>query len=358
MRKLVTEQGAILVKQGKAMMGVLFTAWLVVGPFFGIGYAQQTEDDIPAELDAAFADMDNHRQEYERNIAILQSLKEKYKDDKVAYERILEGFGIVYIDQKDYASAEPYLREAFGISPKSAKLNMLLGDVESNKQNYDKAIAHYQTALDNAKKNEMIGRIHYLIGSAYFDKEDYSTALGHLSKAIELDAKAPDYNLRGRCFARLKDFSSALMDYGKAIALKPDYAKAYHNRGVAYNRLKDYDAAVSDLETALSLDSKLAGAYFELGNAYARLEEHEAAIEAYTNYLASNPKDAKAYYNRGLSCYKIGEYQTAVENFSQAILLDVKYGRAYKMRGLTYRKMGSEEQARQDLQKARSLGVV
>lgn len=345
-------------KIGKGMNGIFVAALLVVNSLAVSGYAQQTEDDIPAELDAAFADMDNHRQEYERNIAILQSLKEKYKDDKVAYERILEGVGIVYIDQKDYASAEPYLMEAYALAPNSVKLNILLGEVESNKKHYDKAIVYFQTALANAKKNEMIGRIHYLIGSAYFDKEDYSTALGHLSKAIELDAKAPAYNLRGRCFARLKDFSSALMDYGKAIALKPDYAKAYHNRGVAYNRLKDYDAAVSDLETALSLDPKLTGAYFELGNAYARLEEHEVAIEAYTNYLASNPKDAKAYYNRGLSCYKIGEYQTAVENFSQAILLDVKYGRAYKMRGLTYRKMGSEEQARQDLQKARNLGVV
>lgn len=342
----------------KGMIGFFVAALLFANSFAVSGYAQQTEDDLPAELLAAFDDMDNHRQEYERNIAILQSLKEKYKDDKMAYERILEGFGIVYIDQNDYASAEPYLREALGISPKSAKLNMLLGEVESNKQNYDKAIAYYQTGLQNATKNGMLRELHYRTGCAYFDKKNYGAALDHLSKAVEIDARAKDYNMRGRCFARLKDFSSALMDYGKAIELKPDYASAYHNRGIAYNRLKDYDAAVSDLETALSLDPKLTGAYFELGNAYARLDEHEAAIEAYTTYLASNPKDEKAYYNRGVSCYNIGEYQTAAENFSQAILLNVKYGKAYKMRALTYRKMGSEEQARQDLQKARSLGVT
>ncbi len=345
-------------KTSKAVKGLFMAALLAVNSFAAVSYAQTEEENIPAELQAAFADMDAHKKDYERNIAILKSLKEKYKDKKAAYELILEGFGIVYVNQKDYASAEPYLREAYGLAPNSVKLNRLLGSVEASKEHYDKALAYFQTALNHAKNKEDMEKIHYQMGSTCFDKGDYSTALGHLSKAIETDGHAEDYNLRGRCFARLKDFSSALMDYGKAIELKPDFANAYHNRGIAYKNLKDYAAAVSDIETALSLDPNLTGAYFDLGYVYGRLEEHEASIEAYTKYLVANPKDERAYYNRGVACYYIGEYQSAVENFSQAILLNVKYGKAYKMRGLTYRKMGSEEQARQDLQKARNLGVV
>jgi lipoprotein NlpI len=42
-------------------------------------------------------------------------------------------------------------------------------------------------------------------------------------------------------------------DFGKAIQLKPDYAKAYYGRGLAYKLEGNKDEATTDFETVLEL---------------------------------------------------------------------------------------------------------
>ena len=61
---------------------------------------------------------------------------------------------------------------------------------------------------------------------------------------------AKAYNNRGFAYGAKGDHARAIQDYGKAIALNPDYAKAYNNRGEAWLVLKEWDKARSDLTTA------------------------------------------------------------------------------------------------------------
>ncbi len=50
--------------------------------------------------------------------------------------------------------------------------------------------------------------------------------------------------------AELGDFTSALLAFGKAIELKPDFGEAYYNRGYAYFQLGDRERGVENLSKA------------------------------------------------------------------------------------------------------------
>ena len=57
------------------------------------------------------------------------------------------------------------------------------------------------------------------------------------------------------------DLAGALVDYSKAIELRPDFAAAYSNRSVAKLAAKDFVGALADVEKAIALNPDFAAAY-------------------------------------------------------------------------------------------------
>ena len=57
------------------------------------------------------------------------------------------------------------------------------------------------------------------------------------------------HNIAGACYAGLGHLESAVNSYDKAIAIKPDYAKAHYNLGGAYHELQQLDDAVKSYES-------------------------------------------------------------------------------------------------------------
>ena len=53
----------------------------------------------------------------------------------------------------------------------------------------------------------------------------------------------------------VQDTVKSMMDYTKAIELKPDYASAYLNRGNIYLDLNKYQEAINDYENAIANNS-------------------------------------------------------------------------------------------------------
>src|SRR5687767_15202298 len=50
-----------------------------------------------------------------------------------------------------------------------------------------------------------------------------------------------------------KNFSGAMNDFNQAIALKPDFERAYYNRGTTKFETKDYNGAIADFDKALGI---------------------------------------------------------------------------------------------------------
>ena len=93
-------------------------------------------------------------------------------------------------------------------------------------------------------------------------------------------AQYPDFHepylYRADFYRDTADVDAAFKDYATAIALKPDFAKAYNNRGLLYGMLHRFDLAVAEIDGhlfafALSfpfLDDSGAENGMQDGNAY------------------------------------------------------------------------------------------
>ena len=72
---------------------------------------------------------------------------------------------------------------------------------------------------------------------AYYRQDKYAEVLADLSAAIKLDPENPEaYALRGEIYTDLECRSKALVDFEKAISLKPKDILSYAN----YALLKNY----------------------------------------------------------------------------------------------------------------------
>jgi tetratricopeptide (TPR) repeat protein len=142
---------------------------------------------------------------------------------------------------------------------------------------YPEAIDHLSAALEmepeNAKTYFLRGRAHY----------DYAIQLsldltGQLPEAVPF---LPD--------EVTEEMELAVEDYGSAIDLDPQYAKAYNNRGNAYASLGSLEQALADYDRALELDESLDLTYFNRGVINYQLQNYEAAIADLEKYLELVP---------------------------------------------------------------------
>jgi TonB family protein len=88
---------------------------------------------------------------------------------------------------------------------------------------------------------------------------------------VPVASPAQDFNFflkRGETSSAKGDLDSALVDFGKAIELKPDSFDAYLYRGMAHLTKKALELAVADLGKAIELNPNSASAYAQRGNAF------------------------------------------------------------------------------------------
>ena len=108
----------------------------------------------------------------------------------------------------------------------------------------------------------------------------------------------PDFNFylkRGEASSQKGDLDSALVDFGKAIEMKPESFEAYLDRGNAHLAKKAFELAVTDLSKAIELNPKSAMAYATRGDAYEKKGDTAKAKEDYKKAvdLDANVEPAK-----------------------------------------------------------------
>ena len=92
------------------------------------------------------------------------------------------------------------------------------------------------------------------------------------------------------------DLDSALVDFGKAIEMKPDSFQAYLERGMAHLNKKAFELAISDLNKAVELNAKSAMAWSNRGDAFEKKGDGAKAKSDYQKAveLDANVEPAKS----------------------------------------------------------------
>ena len=94
---------------------------------------------------------------------------------------------------------------------------------------------------------------------------NYADALRNFSLEIEKNMANPNpiafYN-RGFAKYNLKDFRGAILDFDKAIELKPTYFEAFIARGQSYSMQDNHKVAMNDYNEAIRLNPLEGTAYY------------------------------------------------------------------------------------------------
>ena len=124
---------------------------------------------------------------------------------------------------------------------------------------------------------------------------------------------------RGNAHLRAKEYDKAIVEFTRAIELRPDFAEAYNNR--AYATYCKYDGTgnpLADLNRALELRPEFPHAYNTRGCVYMAAGKPDKALADFNRAIELQPDYPRAYRNRANVQLKKGHIGLAIADFERA----------------------------------------
>jgi tetratricopeptide (TPR) repeat protein len=228
----------------------------------------------------------------------------------------------------DYAGASEKYAVAARTLPKNKRVFHNWGYALKMLGLYDEAAKKCLAAISLDPEGELHGT-HNNLGRIY-DKlymNDEAVAEFEIAAGGAPPVNAYARNNWGNALLRMRRYGEALEKYDEAIALDPDYAKAYNNKAFAYWQQGVYKEAlrvwkeacrIFEKEAKTSKDSQDFQLYGDI--LYSIMHDAGRAAEVYRRALAIQPDDADAMHNlMALYVAEKNEARDAVErNAAQA----------------------------------------
>ena len=202
---------------------------------------------------------------------------------------------------------------------------------------------------------------YYERGNVWFDQQNYTEAIADYDRALALDPSlSRAVHNRGLAYALLGDDNAALRDYAEAIRLDPAYRRAYENRVRLLERLvvekpdeTRLQQLADDYGKLAELIPEAAATYrYQQGLTLVRLGDRAAARAAFDAALRARPQHVDALYERALILYADGDLNAALANLDAALRLSPRAANAYYVRGLIRHAQGDTRGAIADFGQA------
>lgn len=180
------------------------------------------------------------------------------------------------------------------------------------------------------------------LSASHFQSIDYynSYIATHTSRAIDFIGRAMD-------FMTIHDYSSAIRDIDRALALTPDLAVGYLLRAQAgYHNWQLDELAQGDGQRDALTRSTL------------RRKALDDILADLTKVLDMSPSMAEAWYNKAIVHLALDDYTSALAALNRAIDLKPEMGEAWYNRGYVYLRLGNERLGIADLSRAGQLGII
>ena len=138
------------------------------------------------------------------------------------------------------------------------------------------------------------------LGGALLADGQTEAAMPHFYRAVAINPDDPDGNLNiGGYEQQQRNFPQAIAQYRKVISATQESAvvdavvraKAFNNMGYAYRELGDLPHARESFEAAVALDPQYAKAWIGLGLVDQKTGSLGPAIQAYTQAMKLQPSD-------------------------------------------------------------------
>jgi protein O-mannosyl-transferase len=158
---------------------------------------------------------------------------------------------------------------------------------------WQNSITLFMRAADVTDHNYLA---YYNLGCYAKDLGDYPQAIVYFKKAMSAESndfpgvnQAQAYNNLGYVYLHEGDIKTAVADFDKALALRPNYPEAYFNLGRAFLTNNQPDVAADCFQRALALDPGVAEIHNKLAGALAQLGRPAEALAQYAEAMRLNP---------------------------------------------------------------------
>lgn len=228
-------------------------------------------------------------------------------------------------------------------------LNML-GVIAGQRSQPDKAIDWFQRAVRGDNENPVF---HYNLAMARQAMGDLDVAAADYGRALAIN---PDYadalKGLGGVFLRQNKLGKAEECCRKVLRLTPDDPRAHNNLGSVLLGRGSYDEAAACAREALRLKPDYAEAHNNLGSALLTGQAFGDAADAFREAIRHAPKFPDARVNLATALLGLGRHSEATASLRQAIAMVPGHAVAHSNLANAYRELDYREEARQEFEAA------
>ncbi|WP_051470103.1 tetratricopeptide repeat protein [Fischerella sp. PCC 9605] len=201
----------------------------------------------------------------------------------------------------------------------------------------------------------------HFLGDVLFSLKMYKMALFAYNKAIDWAANARSWThnqvwvKRDIVLEQLGRWEEALINYNKAIELKPDDAWFWNQRGWLLEKLERDEEALINYNKLIELKPDDVWYWKKCGQLLEKLERDEEALINYNKAIELMPDNAWVWNQRGWLLEKLKRDEEALINYNKAIELKPDDAWFWSQRGLLLKKLKRDEEALINYNKAIEL---
>ena len=277
---------------------------------------------------------------YKEAISLIESIKNKNKDLKSAYQKLTFYRGQELFQNGNYKEATDNFNKSLEVMEFDKKVKSYcfyyLAEIDFKNKKFDESIKNIKRfqAIPEAEKTIYYDVSYYNLGYCYFQKDDYANALNNFKKYLELDNfynKTPDIYLdaslrSGDCNLIAKKYDAAVENYDYVIGKKgksADYATYQKGmiRGLQ-NNLEEKIKVLKQVPLNYENSEYNDDALFEIANTRIIQSQFDNAIKAYQYLIDNYPRSifiSRCYLQIGLAYVNKDQPDLAIEQFKTVV---------------------------------------
>ena len=185
-----------------------------------------------------------------------------------------------YIFSKNYIKAKQMVVQAKNISPDSAKVDILSGNIFLKEKNYSATIKHAKLALKKSSDDKILVGAHSLLLKAYKKQKRYALAENSYLEIIKIRPKSPWSRINYSQFLMYRKNFDKSIEQGKMALELMDFSMGHKVLGDSY--------------------------YAKAAHIHWKKKKYSASRKYFLLAIEHNPSNANAYYGLAMSYYRIG----------------------------------------------------
>lgn len=225
---------------------------------------------------------------------------------------ILYTLGLLYLEDKEYAFAEPLMKKLLDVPDKADDAHYFLGQIYEGQKRPEEAIASYKKATSSGFASDAMMQVAELLvetetleaARQWLDEQrDASTSNGRKAMITALEAQLlHDQNM----------YQDAVGLFDRALELQPEDIEVLYARSLSQEQAGDFAAAEKDLRAILEKQPDNATVLNALGYMLTintrRFEEAEKLIR---KAIELRPDDPAIMDSMGWVLYRLGQVEEA-----------------------------------------------